>query len=171
MNRILTFLFFLLLPTFTFAQSDESSVAGQIFKQTAPSVVLIEVYNDEGEIFKKGTGFLVSADGKILTNFHVVSNTKKATVRLSNGDAYDTVDVIDIDKRKDIALIKIRAAELPFLTLGKSTGIEVGEKIYSVTNPLGIFRNSLSEGLISAVRLGDGYKFFQISAAVSVLYK
>jgi len=46
--------------------------------------------------------FLVSSDGKFLTNYHVIAHSKQATVRLANGDAYDTVEVLSIDKRKDI---------------------------------------------------------------------
>lgn len=149
------------------AQVAEATIAKEVFKQAEPSVVLIEVYNEKGEVFGKGSGFIVSTDGKILTNYHVIEHTKKATVRLANGDAYDTVDVIDIDKRKDIALIKIRAVELKALTLGKSVTTEVGEKVYCLGNPLGALRNTLSEGIISALRAGDGYKYFQISAPIS----
>lgn len=148
-------------------QKVEQSQATQIFKQAEHTVVLIETYDEKGQIAGRGSGFIVSAEGKIVTNYHVIAHTKKATVKLINGDAYDTVDVIDIDKRKDIALIKIRAVELPFLNLGRSTAIEVGEKIYCLGNPLGALRNTLSEGIISAIRAGDGYKYFQISAPIS----
>jgi hypothetical protein len=157
----------LFITNYAFAQNNEPSTAGQIYKQASPSVVLVEIYNEEGSVFKTGTGFLVSAEGKILTNYHVIANTRRATVRLTNGDAYDTVEVIDIDKQKDLALIKIKAANLPFLTLGQSSAVEVGEKIYSISNPFGIFRNSLFEGLVSAVRAGSSYRFFQITAPVS----
>src|SRR5260370_4216889 len=143
------------------------SVAGEIYKKQSPAVVLIEIYKDKGEVSGSASGFLVSADGKILTNFHVIVHTKQATVRLANKDAYDKVEVLDTDKRKDIALIKIRAVDLPFVTLGKSSEVEVGDKVYSLSNPLGVFENTLSEGIISGIRLGDGYKYFQITAPIS----
>jgi S1-C subfamily serine protease len=63
--------------------------AGDIYKQAGPAVVLIEDYGDDGKISATGSGFLVSADGRILTNFHVIAHTKRATVRLANEDAYD----------------------------------------------------------------------------------
>ena len=94
-----------------------TSVASQIFKKTVNSLVLIEVYDEKNQIMAEGSGFIVSADGKIVTNYHVIEHSKKATVKLANGDAYDTVNVIDIDKRKDIALIKIRAVDLTPLNL------------------------------------------------------
>jgi len=141
--------------------------AADLYKSASPSVVLIEVYNSKGEVSGKGSGFLVSAEGAILTNFHVVEHTKQATVRLANDDAYDTVEVIEVDKRKDIALIKIKGFGLPFLKLGRSQDVAVGETIYSLSNPLGVFQNTLSQGIVSGIRPGDGYKYFQISAPIS----
>jgi hypothetical protein len=144
-----------------------ATTAADLYKQASPSVVLIEIYDSKGEVSAKGSGFLVSADGAILTNYHVVAHTKRATVRLANEDAYDTVEVLEIDKRKDIALIKIKGFGLPFLKLGRSQNVEVGETVYCLGNPLGVFQNTLSEGIVSGIRPGDGYKYFQISAPIS----
>jgi S1-C subfamily serine protease len=57
-------------------------------------------YGDDGKISGSGSGFLVRADGRILTNFHVIEHTKRATVRLANEDAYDAVHVLAVDKAK-----------------------------------------------------------------------
>jgi hypothetical protein len=141
--------------------------ASDLYKSASPSVVLIEIYDSKGEVSAKGSGFLVSPEGAILTNFHVIAHTKQATVRLSNQDAYDTVEVLEVDKRKDIALIKIKGFGLPYLKLGRSQGVEIGEKIYSLSNPLGVFQNTLTEGIVSGIRPLDGYKYFQISAPIS----
>lgn len=151
----------------TSAQSASDSNAGQIYKKTSPSVVTIERYGLNGKVAAVGSGFLISSDGRILTNYHVIAHSKQATVRLANGDAYDTVDVLDIDKRKDIALIKIRAVSLPFLTLGTSSAVEIGESIYSISNPLGAFENTLSQGIISGIRPTDGYRLLQVTAPIS----
>jgi len=74
---------------------------------------------------------------------------------------------LEIDKRKDIALIKIKGFGLPYLKLGRSQDVEVGETVYSLSNPLGVFQNTLSQGIVSGIRSGDGYKYFQISAPIS----
>jgi len=141
--------------------------AGNVYRNAAPAVVLIEVYDLNGKVAKTGTGFLISADGRILTNYHVLEHSKRATVRLANRDAYDDVDVLDVDRRKDIALIKIKAVDVPFLTLGKSSTVQIGDPVVSVTNPLGLFQNTLSTGIVSGIRSGDGYKYFQVSAPIS----
>src|SRR5437763_422945 len=80
-------------PQLLYGQS--SSEASQIYKKAASAVVLIETYDEKGRGFI-GSGFLISSDGKILTNYHVIAHAKKATVRLANGDAYDAVDVVDL---------------------------------------------------------------------------
>ena len=126
--------------------------AADIYKKASPAVVMIETYNLKGEVSGAGSGFLVSADGVIVTNFHVVAHTKQATVRLANQDAYDTVEVLDVDKRKDIAVVKIKAIGLPYLTLGRSAAVEVGQPIFSLSNPLGALQNTLSQGIVSGIR-------------------
>jgi Trypsin-like peptidase domain len=157
-----------LLPqTIVKARQTGGLSASDIYKQSSPSVVLIETYNEKGQVMASGSGFIVNASGAILTNFHVVEHTKRATVRLANDDAYDTVEVLDVDKRKDIALIKIKGIGLPAVRLGRSNAVEVGDKVFSLSNPLGLLQNTLSEGIVSGIRQLDGYKCFQITAPIS----
>jgi S1-C subfamily serine protease len=150
-----------------FAQAQTAYTAGAIYKQALPSVVSIEAYNDKGEAEWEGTGFIVATDGKLLTNYHVIRNSKQATVRLSNGDAYDTVEVMDVDERKDIALLKIKAVDLPALRVGVSSASQIGDPVYSVSNALGLGPNSLSEGIISGQRQRNGYRVLQVTAPIS----
>jgi S1-C subfamily serine protease len=148
-------------------QGQPGTLAGEIYRKASPAVVLIETLNEKHEVAAAGSGFLVSSDGKILTNYHVIAHTKEATVRLANKDAYDTVDVLDIDKRKDIALIKIKAVDLPFLTVGKSSAVDIGDQVFSLSTPLGVLQNTLSNGIVSGIRAGDGYRYFQVTAPIS----
>jgi S1-C subfamily serine protease len=163
---LLSLAFFALLP----ARAQQAPLsAGDIYKKASPAVVLIEVYGLDGKVSGAGSGFLVSGDGKIITNYHVIAHTKQATVRLANQDAYDTVQVLEIDKRKDIAILKIQAVGLPYVVLGHSAGVEVGETVFSLSNPLGDLdlQNTLSQGIVSGIRQGDGYHYFQITAPIS----
>jgi len=70
-------------------------------KPLPPAVVSIEAFDDAGKAAWTGSGFIVSADGKLLTNLHVIRNSKKATVKLESGDAYDSVEALDVDVRKE----------------------------------------------------------------------
>jgi hypothetical protein len=139
---------------------------GTLYKQASPAVVLIEALGSDGKVASTGSGLLVSADGKLLTNYHVIAHAKQATVRLANGDAYDLVEVIAVDKRKDIAFLKIPAVDMPIVKLGRSNFVEVGQTVFSIGSPLGL-QNTLSEGLVSGVREMDGYRLFQVSAPIS----
>ena len=141
--------------------------AGTIYKESARSVVFITAKNEKGTGGWTGSGFIVSTDGKILTNYHVIRNSKEASVRLDNGDVYDTVEVLDVDRRKDIALLKIKAVDLQPVRIGSSSAIQIGDTVYSLSNPLGLFDNTLSEGIISGNRPMDGYRLLQITAPIS----
>jgi hypothetical protein len=74
--------------------------------------------------------------------------------------------VIAVDKRKDIAFLKVPAVDLPTVKLGRSNTVEVGNTVFSIGNPLGL-QNTLSQGLVSGIREMDGYRLFQMSAPIS----
>jgi hypothetical protein len=164
LGKILFGAFLLAAPCGLRAQSPLDP--GTLYKQTSPAVVVIEALGGDGKVVKTGSGLLVTTDGKLLTNYHVIAHSKQATVRLANGDAYDIVEVIALDKRKDIAFLKIPAVDLPFVKLGRSNAVEIGNTIYSIGSPLGL-QNTLSQGLVSGIRDMDGYRLFQISAPIS----
>jgi S1-C subfamily serine protease len=169
-RQIFTVLFFctiLLAQSHPEAQSKAATPAGEIYRKASPAVVLIQTYDEKGNAKAAGSGFLIGADGKILTNHHVIAHSRRATVRLANGDAYDWVEVLDMDKRRDIALIKIRAVGLPFLSLGESKSVDVGDPVFSLSTPLGLLQNTLSDGIVSGIREGDGYRYFQVTAPIS----
>jgi hypothetical protein len=143
----------------------------EVFKKVSPAVVLVFAGNEktisQSTSGSQGTGFLVSSDGRIVTNYHVIAHMKVAGVRLASGDVYDVVDIVDVDKRRDLVILKIKAVELPYLTLGKSGNIEVGSKVYTITHPRMLLDNTLSEGIVSALPEGNGVRQIQITAPIS----
>ncbi len=98
-----------------------------------------------------GSGFLISADGYIVTNAHVVSDpTAEYVVYLNNEKQY-TATVVSSDATLDVALIKINGESLPFLEFGDSDKIQVGQSVVAIGNALGQFRNTVSVGVISGL--------------------
>jgi serine protease Do len=95
-----------------------------------------------------GSGFIVSPDGYILTNAHVVENADHVTVRLTDRREFKA-KVVGADKQSDIAVLKIEAQALPTVQLGKSTEANVGEWVVAIGSPFG-FENSVSAGIVSA---------------------
>ena len=95
-----------------------------------------------------GSGFIISADGYILTNNHVVDGADTVKVRMTNGDEYDA-QIIGTDPGTDIALIKIDAKNLPAVTFGDSDAIKVGEWVLAIGSPFN-FEYSVTKGIVSA---------------------
>jgi serine protease Do len=116
-----------------------------------------------------GSGFILSADGYILTNTHVVSNAEEVTVRLTDRREY-IAKVIGADDRTDVAVIKINASNLPIVKLGDPSRIRPGQWVLAIGSPFG-FENSATAGIISATARavpGENYvPFIQTDVAVN----
>ena len=102
-----------------------------------PSVVIIDSVDRIGRKGGKGTGFVVSPDGVIATNFHVIGEHREFKIRFANGKSYTPHSILAIDRENDLALVKIEVEKLPFLQLGDSDKISPGQAIFSIGNPLG----------------------------------
>jgi serine protease Do len=96
-----------------------------------------------------GSGFIISADGYILTNAHVVADFDDVTVRLADVKREFKAKVIGIDKRTDVALIKVDAKDLPTARLGNSAQLEAGQWVAAIGSPFG-FANTITAGIVSA---------------------
>jgi serine protease Do len=117
----------------------------------------------------QGSGFLISADGLVLTNAHVVDGAKEVTVKLSDHREYKA-KVLGADKSSDIAVLKIEARNLPSVTLGDSDKLGVGDYVLAIGEPFGL-EETATAGIVSAKGRslpGDGYvPFIQTDAAVN----
>ncbi|HEU5178599.1 MAG TPA: DegQ family serine endoprotease [Burkholderiales bacterium] len=96
-----------------------------------------------------GSGFIISQDGYVLTNAHVVAGDGEVTVRLADAKREFKAKVIGADERTDVALLKIDATGLPTVKLGKSTALQPGEWVAAIGSPFG-FENTITAGIISA---------------------
>jgi serine protease Do len=96
-----------------------------------------------------GSGFIISQDGFVLTNAHVVAGDGEVTVRLADAKREFKAKVIGADERTDIALIKIEASGLPTVKLGKSASLQPGEWVAAIGSPFG-FENTITAGIVSA---------------------
>jgi serine protease Do len=117
----------------------------------------------------QGSGFLISSDGLVLTNAHVVDGAKEVTVKLSDHREYKA-KVLGADKTSDIAVLKIDARNLPTVTLGNSDKLGVGDYVLAIGEPFGL-EETATAGIVSAKGRslpGDGYvPFIQTDAAVN----
>jgi len=136
-------------------------------KKARPAVMLLVVSDANGKEIATGTGFLVSSDGKLITNFHVIEKAASAVAKAENGGLFPVEGVLASDPKNDLVLLKLKAKDLPFLTLGKSENLEVGTRIAVIGSPLGL-EGTLSEGIVSARRkASDMTGVLQVTAAIS----
>jgi len=136
-------------------------------KKARPAVMLLVVSDANGKEIATGTGFLVSSDGKLITNHHVIEGAANAVAKSENGGLFPVEGVLADDPKNDLVLLKLTGNNLPFLTLGSSDNIEVGTRIAVIGSPLGL-EGTLSEGIVSAVRdLMSDIRKLQITAAIS----
>ena len=118
----------------------------------------------------QGSGFLISSDGYILTNNHMVEESEKIEVELTDGRKF-TAKIIGTDPDSDVAVVKVDAENLPFLELADSDALEVGEWVLAIGNPLGL-SHTVTAGIVSAKgRSGFGLanfeNFIQTDAAIN----
>ncbi|NLW55763.1 MAG: PDZ domain-containing protein [Firmicutes bacterium] len=118
-----------------------------------------------------GSGFIIREDGYIVTNYHVIENADQVTVNLKGGKKYDA-KVIGSDRKYDLAILKIEAKGLPYLELGDSDKLEIGQWVVAIGNPYGL-HETVTVGIISALNRSlssrdakDGY-LIQTDAAIN----
>lgn len=161
MKNLISFL--LAVPAVAIGQI--ALTTAQIATKVSPAVVVIAGKTDSGDVL--GSGFIISKEGKIVTNLHVIRDMKTARVELANGDVFDSVFVIATDERRDLAIVQIPGFNLPVLEFGNSDIVKIGEPLVILGSPQGL-SGTVTAGILSAVRdSGEGFKVLQTDAAVN----
>lgn len=121
----------------------------EIYKKVEPSVV--GVLCESNTRSSTGTGIIMSDDGYIITNCHVISGAQKITVELSDGEILGAL-IVGADELSDLAVIKVTATALPAAEFGDSDLLAVGDEVAAIGNPLGLeLKSTLTNGIISAI--------------------
>ncbi len=152
---IISLLFFPALTEGTLTHEEEINIS--VYKKTSPSVVNIttttlirdffSIYPQEGA----GSGTIISSEGYVLTNYHVVEDATEIHVTMSNGTKYPA-QIVGSDPENDLAIIQITSTEkrgFKAVNLGDSGSLDVGQKVYAIGNPFGL-NSTLTTGIISA---------------------
>ena len=131
--------------------------AGGVYNQNVDAVVLISCQVAGTSYFGQattgtstGTGFIITEDGYVVTNYHVVEGASKIFVNTHDGNEFAAV-LVGQDKTNDVAVLKMEdATGLPYVTLGSSTELSVGDQVVAIGNPLGDLTATLTVGYVSA---------------------
>ena len=162
-------------PTAVLASSGGDLTIQQVLGKVEPAVVAIGIPGLDGEDAGAGTGFVVSSDGEVLTNAHVVAGTGSVEVTLPGETEPRLADLVATDPRADIALIRIRGARgLATAELGRSSRLRVGQPVIAIGNALALPGGpSVTTGIVSALERtveGDGQvleNMIQTDAAIN----
>ena len=162
------------LPT---NDADKSLTPAQVYELAVHSVVCISAqskinaFGQEAVQASSGSGFILTEDGYIITNSHVVSGADSVEVQLFNGESH-TAQVVGSDSSFDIAVLKIEAENLPAVSVGDSDELLVGEEVVAIGNPLGELTFTMTNGILSALDReinadGNPQNMLQTNAAIN----
>jgi S1-C subfamily serine protease len=144
-------------------------------QRIAPAVFRLEVKDAAGELVSTGTAFAISGDGLAVTNFHVVDGGESFIARTTQGAEFTVSGITATDPAADLALITIKASNLPFLEFGESAPLKVGTPVAVFGSPHGL-SGTLPEGILSSRRteqefagklMPNGGEFLQVTAPIS----
>ena len=149
----------------------------QVYASTVNSVVSINssavstnIFGQRVESASSGSGFVITANGYIVTNYHVVKGASSISVTMYNGDTYQAA-LVGGDADYDLAVLKVEGKDLPVVTLGDSTKVNVGDTVLAIGNPLGELTFSQTQGGVSSANRAinvDGTPFNMIQVDASI---
>jgi regulator of sirC expression with transglutaminase-like and TPR domain len=173
MPRLLALLAFLPFVTFAghLSRADEVKVnfgdkaVEKITAVARKSIAVITITGRDGKREGLGTGFVISADGLIATNLHVIGEARPISVQLTDGKTYEVTHIHATDRSTDLAIIRIDARDLTPLPLGDSTRLPQGAAVVALGNPLGLER-SVVAGVVSGQREIEGRTMIQLAMPI-----
>jgi Trypsin-like peptidase domain len=143
-----------------------------ISREARGAVVSIVMADKSGQPIAQGSGFVVSRDGQIVTNYHVIKTGASAVVKLPDGSFFNVDGVLAFDKKRDIAVIKAHGNNFKTVVLGDSSQLQIGEEVVAIGSPLSL-ESTVSNGILSGIRsegedaFGPTNQFLQITAPIS----
>lgn len=137
----------------------------QLTQRARQSVVVVTQSGRDGQRVGLGAGFIVAADGLIVTNAHVIGEARPIAVELADGRKFDVTAVHASDRALDLAVVRIDAAGLPALPLGDSDAVKQGQSVLAIGNPLGL-KHSVVTGVVSGLREIEGRPMIQLAMPI-----
>jgi serine protease Do len=136
-----------------------------LVKHVKPAVVVITMSGREGEEQGLGTGFVISRDGLIATNLHVIGESRPIAVHTHDGRRLEVTEVYASDRHLDLAIVRVKANDLQPLAVGDSDAVAQGEQLVLLGNPRGL-RHSVVTGVLSGTREIEGRNMLQLAMPI-----
>lgn len=140
--------------------------AGDLAAKYSDAVVVVRTYDGNEKPLAVGSGVIITSDGLILTNDHILEGAEDASIHLSNGTSYWITENNERDAYYDLAALRIKASNLPFVPLELEDEVLIGDAVIAIGNPEGL-ANTVSEGIISGIRGEVNDRLYQTTAPIS----
>ena len=159
-------------------EEKEAMSVVEIVKKVSPATVAVRAevsysaYGQTGIAEGSGTGFIISEDGYIVTNHHVIDGADSVEVLIPGQSEYVDAEIIGYDSKTDMAVLQVDASDLPYVEMGDSDLLEVGELAVAIGNPFGDLAGTVTVGVISALDRsisiqGSTYSLLQTDASIN----
>lgn len=129
------------------------------------ALVSVIVRGRGDQVVRRGSGFVISSDGYVATNLHVIGQARPIFIKFKNGEVLDVISVHASDKKSDLAILKINKSNLPYLKLASEKLLKKGQHVIAMGNPLGL-EYSIVSGVISGQRQFEGTQMIQLAIPV-----
>ena len=130
---------------------------GQVYEQNVDAVVAVTVQVEDVDNygrpisgFSSGTGFFITSDGYVITNYHVIEGGTEVTITTHDDEEY-AAEIVGYEENNDLAVLKVEGENLPCVTIGSSSDLLVGDQVVAIGNVLSTFASSLTVGYVSGV--------------------
>jgi len=156
------------LPSLPKQKEESNESLPSLIKSIKPSTVIIFVYDGKGEFLQLGSGFFISQNGDVITNYHVIQGASSAEIKTADEKTYPITYIVAGDEKNDVIRLSVNIPSQYVYPLSLSKTIpEVGERIIVYGSPLGL-ENTVSDGIVSAIRdIPDYGRIIQITAPIS----
>lgn len=143
----------------------EPGIVQKLAAEARQSVVVVTFSGRDGKQAGLGSGFVVSKDGLIATNLHVIGEARPISVQFADGKQFDVTEIHATEKATDLAVLRINAANLKPIELGDSDTLVPGQPVVAIGNPLGL-KHSVVSGVVSEKREVDGKPMIQVAIPI-----
>jgi Trypsin-like peptidase domain/Tetratricopeptide repeat len=150
-GRKAAFLMLVLVAILSTAAASQQKPLHDLYDRIKRSVVLLVTFDGEGNGQSLGSGVILAPNGEIVTNLHVIRDAKTVAAKLWNGSFLPIDEVIGIDQKSDLVILKADAQDLPSIQIAPDQSLAVGDSVLAVGNPLGL-ESALSTGVVSGFR-------------------
>lgn len=168
---IIALIFLFILELVQYSQSNEPKDAlvvlssDEIFSKCSDAVVMLFCYDQDNILIGYGSGVIVSTDGLVYTNFHVIRDAKRIEIR-NDEKSFDSIPVVGFNGFYDVAVLKLPDGFYSYIKVSENMDVIIGKEVFALGNPKG-YTKTISKGIISAVRENNDYNKLQISVPIS----